>query len=328
MSIEYFGANSITFLDTADYSMISKNTWIDFRLVPQDKYTIGISSPEINLSQIPGSSFVIDMSESLANKLIYSRRTGSWNFILDTDKLEDEGISPIEMSIAIKEYFNGRFVYCEFDSAVVPRSYYGRVWIKTFQNTETYPVIEIEYDLDHDYMNCSVVNDIVVLKKYNNDYSPSSDGSLLSNGEQCPIPNSIGISSINELNQKYRPGIIFHSYDSGIFSNRFGNSFFDLLMLVGFSDYDDQGQQIWNQEYEYIEDPTCGKINVIDSDSEGFMPYGSGTGSAIRINFRSILLSVNTVSTSDYGENWGTTTNRRLACTIVAIPRSGDALYG
>lgn len=89
--------HSITFGDgslyPADYSVIEKrgqfagvNTWEDWHLIPSSRPTVAQAGVSTNFVEIPGRrKGPVDMSEYLTNDIIYTQRSGSFEFYVDND---------------------------------------------------------------------------------------------------------------------------------------------------------------------------------------------------------------------------------------------------
>ena len=57
-----------------------RNTWEDWRIVPTSRPTVATPRPKYNFVQIPGSSFVADLTETIAGEVTYEPREGSFEF--------------------------------------------------------------------------------------------------------------------------------------------------------------------------------------------------------------------------------------------------------
>lgn len=134
---------------------VTKNTWTDWRMIPDTPPAIPYPELNTNYIDIPGrSGGPLDLTGIPFNKLTYKRMSGSWNFLVE----------PLTSSTrknlyeALCQYFNGKVgkVRTEED----PNHYFlGRFTVGTPQ-TSTGPIkIQLGFNLEPRRYNVS--NDTV-----------------------------------------------------------------------------------------------------------------------------------------------------------------------
>lgn len=75
------GMHSITFeSDNSKY-----NTWSSFKMAPQSRPFVAAPPVKEEYIDVPGADGALDYTEVLTGKARYGRRTGSWNFLIDSD---------------------------------------------------------------------------------------------------------------------------------------------------------------------------------------------------------------------------------------------------
>lgn len=92
---------SVTFRSGAE----SRNTWLDWRLIPDTPPVVPPPEPVTNMVDIPGrQEGPIDMSKYPFGRLVYQRITGSWNFLREPDGHEDR----VQFYESIRGWLHGR----------------------------------------------------------------------------------------------------------------------------------------------------------------------------------------------------------------------------
>ena len=137
MAFKYrdYVAHAITFFVEGEDG---RNTWEDWRIVPTSRPTVAAPKPKYNFVQIPGSSYVADLTETIAGEVTYEPREGSfefavinkqqWNFVYET----------------ILNYLQGKRV--RFVLADEPDYYYeGRCTLESWDPGANYSTITINY---------------------------------------------------------------------------------------------------------------------------------------------------------------------------------------
>lgn len=122
----------------------AKNTWDDWKLIPNSPPMVPPPEPNTNMVDIPGrSAGPIDLSTYPFGKLTYKRITGSWTFLRDTTHRNMR----VQMYEVIRSWLHGKYttVILEDD----PNHYFqGRFYVSAPQNSTGPTQITISYDLE------------------------------------------------------------------------------------------------------------------------------------------------------------------------------------
>ena len=123
---------------------VSKNTWTDWKLIPDAPPMI--PTPELNLNyvDIPGrSGGPLDLTGVPFNKLTYKRMTGSWNFLREVESKTDR----VTLYETLMKYFNGKVATVVLEED--PTHYYkGRFTVGMPRSTIGPMAIPIGFDLE------------------------------------------------------------------------------------------------------------------------------------------------------------------------------------
>lgn len=135
-----FQDHSITFGDgtVENGRFVGTNTWRDWHLIPSSRPVVAEAGVSTNFVDIPGRpDGPIDMSEYLTGQVIYSARSGSFEFIVDNDfdtwervrRRIVDFLHGKKMKMVLEDdpqyYFEGRFSFNEWRSD----SYYSTITI-------------------------------------------------------------------------------------------------------------------------------------------------------------------------------------------------------
>lgn len=126
---------------TFQISGVKKNTWADWRLVPDTPPMIPPPEMNTNYVDIPGRG-PVDLSLVPLNRRTYKRMSGSWNFYREPDNSRTR----VELYEEMMKYFVGKEGYCELDE---DKGYYykGRFGV-ALPKTGTGPIqFAISFDL-------------------------------------------------------------------------------------------------------------------------------------------------------------------------------------
>ena len=128
---------------TFEVGGVRKNTWADWRMIPDTPPMIPIPEPNLNYVDIPGrSGGPLDLTGIPFNKMTYKRMTGSWNFYVEPVNR----FTRIELYEELRQYFHGKIgtVIIEED----PEHYYSGRFSIGVPSTSTGPIrFTISYDL-------------------------------------------------------------------------------------------------------------------------------------------------------------------------------------
>lgn len=129
---------------TFNVNGVSKNTWTDWKLIPDTPPVVPY--PELNTTyvDIPGrSGGPLDLTGVPFNKLTYKRMTGSWNFLFEPTTSSTRK----NLYETLCQYFNGRVgkVTLEEDST---HYFKGRFTVGTPRTGQGPCQIQIGFDLE------------------------------------------------------------------------------------------------------------------------------------------------------------------------------------
>lgn len=121
-----------------------ENTWDRWHLVPSTRPLVNPPEVEENYIKIAGKDGFLDLSELLAGRPIYGKRTGSWEFIVHPDFAWHE---PWDIKYSeIMHFLHGKThkVILEDD----PTYYYeGRLKVNNWKSDKDWSTITIDYTL-------------------------------------------------------------------------------------------------------------------------------------------------------------------------------------
>ncbi len=142
--------HSITFTYANEWDEPNKkhgtiNTWDDWHLVPSSRPVFNQPKPKYDLIEIPGSDGVLDLSECLANRILYGRREGTIEFIVMNDYRKSWAAGHSQFA----NWLHGKKLRAVLDD---DRGYYyeGRFAIDEWRsnNDGTWSNVVISYNLD------------------------------------------------------------------------------------------------------------------------------------------------------------------------------------
>ena len=121
--------HSITFGDFQNNAFVGKNTWEDWHLIPSSRPTVAQAGVSTTFVESPGrKDGPIDMTEYLTGTVVYQKRSGSFEFIVDNDHeywetIRSKIVSYIHgkrMKMVLEDdpnyYYEGRFTVSEWRS--------------------------------------------------------------------------------------------------------------------------------------------------------------------------------------------------------------------
>lgn len=133
---------SITFGKGSD----AKNTWTDWKLLPESPPTVPSPKPKTNYVDIPGrAKGPLDMSKAPFNKQIYERITGSWTFVMHQDFWN----TPNRKTgfEAIRKWLHGRVTRMKLEEDPA-HLFYGRFTVDPPNSDRAPFAFQIGYDLE------------------------------------------------------------------------------------------------------------------------------------------------------------------------------------
>ena len=118
-----------------------KNTWDDWHLIPSSRPLVAPPSVVTKFVEIPGLDGSVDLTTAVTGYPTYSRRVGSWQFIV-ANGYGDWAVRYSE----IMDYLHGRecTVILEDDPGYF---YEGRMTVATWESGKNFSMVEITYEL-------------------------------------------------------------------------------------------------------------------------------------------------------------------------------------
>ena len=122
---------------------VKKNTWADWRMVPDTPPMIPIPEPNYNYVDVPGrSGGPLDLTGVPFGYLTYKRMTGSWGFYVDPVNRHTR----IKLYEELRKYFLGKIVKVVIEED--PEHYYTGRFSVGLPSTSTGPIrFTINYDI-------------------------------------------------------------------------------------------------------------------------------------------------------------------------------------
>lgn len=118
------------------------NTWDDWHIVPSSRPLIAAPQVKTSFISLPGGDGALDLTDVLAGRPTYERRTGSWEFIV----MNDYG-NWYERYSEIMAYLQGMQYRIIFDDD--PEYYYiGRLAVNEWRSEPNWSRIVINYNVD------------------------------------------------------------------------------------------------------------------------------------------------------------------------------------
>lgn len=122
----------------------SNNTWTTYHLIPTSKPTVSVPKPRRVTVEIPGADGVLDLSTALTGRILWERRTGSWQFLIEPGYnffsivsilLRDlaEFNNAGEQTVILRDYRNA--------------AYTGRIFVDDAKCDQKNNVVVLSYDL-------------------------------------------------------------------------------------------------------------------------------------------------------------------------------------
>lgn len=119
-----------------------KNTWDDWHLVPSSRPLFNAPTVKTSIIDLPGGDGAIDLTEVLAGRPTYNRRTGSWDFYVMNGYVDWQ-----DLYSEIMVYLQGKEFRAILDDD--PGYYYiGRFSVNQWRSEPNWSRIVIDYNVD------------------------------------------------------------------------------------------------------------------------------------------------------------------------------------
>lgn len=127
----------------------AKNTWDDWHLVPSSRPLVNPPTVKTHYVTVPGKDGVLDLSESLSDRVVYGNRTGTWEFyVINSGQLvfNSDYEEWFQRYTIIMDYLHGKELKLILDDD--PAFYYtGRFSVNSWTSNPGNSVIIISYNL-------------------------------------------------------------------------------------------------------------------------------------------------------------------------------------
>lgn len=141
MRVDYDGVHSIDIKVGNDWY----NTWTNLHLIPTSRPYIAPPKPKTNLTILPGTSTLVDLTDVTPGGLTFEMITGSWDFYIDHERYS----SWEEAYTRLLSLFNGKKAMVKLDESSL--KYTGRLSINSYKVGDDYSTISIGYNLSPTY---------------------------------------------------------------------------------------------------------------------------------------------------------------------------------
>ena len=140
-SLMYNKEHSISFAYTSGNSVVLKNTWQHFHLIPTSRPVVNPPEVKTNYVDIPGANGSLDYTEVL-DGVKYGNRTGSWEFMVANGYAEW-----YEVYNEILSFFHGKMFKVQLCD---DKTYYyeGRLSVNQWKSDQKYSTITIDYNFN------------------------------------------------------------------------------------------------------------------------------------------------------------------------------------
>lgn len=119
----------------------SKDSWVDWFLIPSSRPVFNPPSPKTKYIDIPGGNGHLDLTTSLTGDVVYENRTGSFEFIVDNGHREW-----FALYSDIMDYLHGQLLQATLEDE--PTFYYeGRFSVNQWKSDPHNSKIVIDYNV-------------------------------------------------------------------------------------------------------------------------------------------------------------------------------------
>lgn len=206
------------------------NTWDDWHIVPASRPLIAAPQVKTSFINLPGGDGALDLTEVLAGRPTYQRRSGSWEFIV----MNDYGDWATRYS-EIMEYLQGKQFRIILDDD--PEYYYiGRLSVNEWRSQAYWSRIVINYNVDPYKRSIDGYGDLWLWDPFN-----FNTGSI-HDYRKLIVDNTLSVDFVNSSMIDVKPiisasnGNIRMTYDGETYNlNKGPNQIYDLTFPPGTS---------------------------------------------------------------------------------------------
>ena len=123
------------------------NTWDTYHLIPVSRPVVTTPKPKFNFVTIPGADGVLDFSEALDGKIHFEQRTGSWEFYVAHEEIENYDWISLWSQLLADLHGNEFAISLSGEESETPMYYFGRVWLNEWRSDPSHSKVVIDYNL-------------------------------------------------------------------------------------------------------------------------------------------------------------------------------------
>lgn len=138
--------HSILFISSNETAALS--TWYNYHLVPSSRPAVTPPEPQMSYVNIPGSNGALDFSESLDNQLHYGQRTGSWEFYVVHEEIENYDWTALWKQLLADLHGKYFQIMLTDEEEIGSWYYFGRVWLDNWHSDSSHSKVVIKYNLE------------------------------------------------------------------------------------------------------------------------------------------------------------------------------------
>ena len=127
----------------------SYNTWENYHLVSSSRPSVAPPEPKTSFLNVPGADGSLDFTEVLDNTVHFGNRTGSWEFYVVHEEIENYNWAELWKTL-LTDLHGKRVKLALVDEKdeTGPWYYYGRVWLNAWQSDASHSRVVINYNLE------------------------------------------------------------------------------------------------------------------------------------------------------------------------------------
>lgn len=129
----------------------SYNTWMHYRLIPEQRPVVAPPSVKTNLIEIPGSDGVLDFTEALWNVPHFGMREGQWNFLVCHEAIENYSWDSLWHRLLVETHGRRHQIILMDEltgDSSMDRFYVGRIFLDSWQSDPDRSRVILRYKLE------------------------------------------------------------------------------------------------------------------------------------------------------------------------------------